>query len=84
MPRKPHHTKDENFVLSLYEEAQASGDVENPIERYQAGTRAGLSPKAVDAICKLLVKANFIRKASETEIHLTPHGIALAERLDKE
>lgn len=84
MPRKPHHTKDENFVLSLYEEARSSGDVENPIDRYQTGKRAGLNPKAVDAICKLLVKSNFIRKASETEIFLTQNGIALAERLDKE
>lgn len=84
MPRKPHHTKDENFVLSLYEEAQTSGDAENPIDRYQAGRRAGLNPKGVDAICKLLVQSNFIKKSSEVEIYLTPHGIKLAERLAQE
>ena len=81
MPRKPHHTKDESYVISLYEEALASGNVENPIDRYQAGQRAGLHPKAVDTICRLIIQANFVKKAGEVEILLTPHGIELAQRL---
>lgn len=81
MPRKPHHTKDESYVIALYEEAAASGNLENPIDRYQAGKRAGLHPKAVDTICRLIIQANFVKKNGEIEIYLTPHGIQLAERL---
>lgn len=81
MPRKPHHTKDESYVISLYEEAQALGDLETPIDRYQAGRRAGLSPKGVDTICRLIIQANFVKKSGEQEIYLTPHGIKLAEKL---
>jgi hypothetical protein len=76
-----HRTKDENFILSLYEEAKKTGDVEQPIDRYQAGKHAGLNPKAVDAICKLLIQANFIRKSGEVEIYLTSNGELLIERL---
>ncbi|MBA3815125.1 MAG: hypothetical protein H0X29_01110 [Parachlamydiaceae bacterium] len=81
MPRKPHHTKDESFVISLYEEAAATGNLETPIDRYQAGKRAGISPKGVDTICRLIIQANFVRKVGESEIHFTPHGISLAEKL---
>lgn len=81
MPRKPHHTKDESYVISLYEEALTTGNLENPINRYQAGRRAGLSPKGVDTICRLIIQANFVKKAGEVEIYLTPHGIDLAEKL---
>lgn len=81
MPRKPHHTKDENYLISLFEEAQATGDEENAVDRYLAGRRAGLNPKAVDTICKLLIQANFVKKSSEAEVYLTPHGLKLVLRL---
>lgn len=82
MQRKPHHTKDENYVLSIAEEAElASGGIENPVDRYLAGKRAGMNPKGVDATCKLLIQANFIKKSSESDIYLTPHGVKLVERL---
>jgi len=71
-------------MLSLYEEAKKTGDYQNPMDRYEAGKVAGLNPKAVDAICKLLVKANFIKKKGEHEIYLTPHGEKLAIRLLQE
>lgn len=84
MDRKPHHTKDENYVLCLAEEAELLGEFDAPIDRYTAGKRAGLHPKAVDTICKLLIQANFIKKAGETEVFLTPHGQKLVERLRME
>lgn len=75
-------TKDEQFVLWLYRLAQEAGDVEMPLNRYDVGAKAGINPKAVNAICRLLVQANFIRKAGEEdEVRLTPHGAQLAERL---
>lgn len=75
------NTKDERFVLALYKIAQESGDLEGNINRYKAGESIGLHYRAVDAICRLLVQANFIKKAGEDEIYLTPHGIKLAEQL---
>ncbi len=74
-------TKDENYMIWLYRTAQESGDIENSFNRYDIGRKAGLHEKAVDAICKLLIQANFIRKAGEEEVRLTPHGEKLALRL---
>lgn len=74
-------TKDEQFVLWLYQMAKETGDPENPLNRYDVGVKAGLHEKGVNAICKLLVQANFIKKSGEEDVYLTPHGISLAERL---
>lgn len=76
-----NRTKDENFMLSLYEEAEKTGDLENALDRYQVGIAAHISPKGVDTICKLLIQANFIKKSSENEVYLTPHGIKLVQNL---
>jgi len=74
-------TKDEKFVICLYETALASGDVYGTFSRYEIGDRAHLHPKGVDTICKLLLQANFIKKAGEEEIFLTKNGEALALRI---
>lgn len=76
-----NRTKDENFILSLYEEAEKAGDLEGAIDRYQVGLAANIHPKGVNTICKLLIQANFIKKASENEIYLTPNGIKLVQQL---
>jgi hypothetical protein len=77
-------TKDELFVMWLYRSAMDSGDVEKSFNRYDIGAKAGLQDRAVNAICKLLVQANFIKKTSEDEIRLTTHGEKLAVRLLEE
>ncbi len=76
-----HYTKDEAFVLAIYEMANSTGDPENPVDRYTAGDLAHLHPKAVDAIGKLLLRSNFIKKEDERLIYLTPRGLELVERL---
>lgn len=76
-----NRTKDENFILCLYEEAEKTGDVGNSLDRYRVGEAAKLSPKAVDTICKLLIQANFIKKSGETDIFITPHGVKLVQQL---
>lgn len=78
---KNNRTKDENYMISLYEEAEKAGNLEGPINRYQAGKAANISEKGVNTICKLLIQANFIKKASEDDVYLTPHGIQLVEKL---
>jgi predicted transcriptional regulator len=74
-------TKDEMFMLRLFEEASKRPDIEDPIDRYEVGTLVGLHPKAVDTICTLLVQANFIKKHGKVEISITPHGIKLVESI---
>lgn len=70
-------TKDEMFMIRLYEQASKLDDIEDPLDRYAIGILAGLQPKAVDTICTLLGQANFIKKRSKTEISITPHGVNL-------
>lgn len=79
-----HKTKDELFVLTLYQEAEKGGDLHLPISRYEIGEACGLTSKSVDAICKLLVQANFIKKSNEGDVYLTDHGLDLANRLREE
>jgi predicted transcriptional regulator len=75
-------TKDERFVLALYKKAKESGNIENTFNCYEIGSSVGLQFRAVDAICRLLIQSNFIKKKKgEDEIYLTPRGIELAENL---
>lgn len=75
------HTKDERFIMCLYENALKGEDKEGVFNKYDIGQQISLQERGVDAISKLLVQANFIKKDGEAGIYLTPHGIALAERL---
>ncbi len=72
-------TKDEYYMIALYEMGQEKGDFEASFNKYTIGERASVKPKAVDAICALLIQANFIKKSSETEVFLTEHGRSLVE-----
>lgn len=74
-------TKDESFMLRLYEEASKQADMEEPLDRYVIGELVGLQQTAVDTICKLLKQANFIKKRGETEISITDNGIRLVQSL---
>lgn len=74
-------TKDETFMVRLFEQASAASDMSAVFDRYQIGVLAGLQPKGVDTICTLLCQANFIKKISAAEVSITPHGIKLVERI---
>lgn len=67
-------TKDERFMLTLYELAEKSGDLSTPINRYDIGTIIGLNDKALNTICKTLLQANFIKKAGDEDVYLTDLG----------
>jgi predicted transcriptional regulator len=77
------HTKDEKFMLRLYEEALKQPEIDNPLDRYEIGQLIGLQQRAVETICNLLAQANFIKKQGKNEISITPHGIKLVENLKK-
>jgi Mn-dependent DtxR family transcriptional regulator len=77
-------TPDEKYIICLFEAVQQAGDIDTLFNRYEIGGLAGINPKGVNAICKLLIQANFIKKRGEEEIVLTPNGQKLAERLLEE
>lgn len=74
-------TKDEMFIICLYDEGIALGDTETPIDCYKIGTKVGLHPTATKTICVLLAKANFIKNKGDNQISITQNGIRLVERL---
>lgn len=74
-------TKDERFLMGLYELAEEAGDLYATFDVLEVGESTNLSPKAVKTIVTLLAQANFVKKVSRTELCLTDHGIRLAEEL---
>jgi len=74
-------TKDEMFMLRLYQEASKLTDMEQPIDSDFVGRLVGLQSRAVRTICTLLAQANFIKKRGEGAISITPHGIKLVEKI---
>jgi hypothetical protein len=74
-------TKDELFLLKLYEMALALGSPEEEIDRYAIGKAIGQNDKGVDTIVKHLAQANFVKKGLDRALFLTPHGIRLVEYL---
>lgn len=76
-------TKDEMFMIHLFQEASKLPDIEDPIDRYHIGKLTSLHPTAVDTICNLLAQANFIKKHGKVEISITRHGMSLVEELKR-
>ena len=74
-------TKDESFMLRLYEEALKRSEIDEPIDRYVIGQMIGLQKTALDTICNTLAQTNFIKKRGPNEVSITPQGIRLIEEL---
>ena len=74
-------TKDEKFMLAVYEEALKAEDMETPFSRYAIGNKIGLHPKGVDTICTLLLQANFLKKENKEDVYITEQGIQLVTTL---
>ncbi len=75
---KKSTTKDELFLLKLYEMANARGSPEEEIDRYAIGRAIGQNDKGIDTIVKHLAQANFVKKGHGNGLYLTPHGLRLA------
>jgi hypothetical protein len=84
MSRHQARTKDEKFLIALYELAIAQRDLETPFDRYMVGTKIGLHPRGTDTICTLLLQATFVKKGEEKDVYLTSNGLRLIESLLKE
>jgi predicted transcriptional regulator len=78
-------TKDESFMMALYDLALNQGALDSQIDRYEVGTAAAMQKTAIDTICKQLLRTNFIRVGEESHlVYLTPHGLKLVESLHRD
>lgn len=77
-------TKDERFLIKLYEMATSQGDVEGQIDRYLIGKAIGQNDKGIDTIVRTLAQTNFIKKGEGNAVYLTSNGLALLRILIKE
>lgn len=75
------HTKDEKFMICLYEASLEKGDLHAPFSRYEIGHKIGMHPKGANTTCVLLLQANFIKKGEGDDVFLTKNGEALVLRL---
>lgn len=74
-------TKDELFLIKLYEMALDLGFENEKVDRYEVARHIGQNSKGVDTIVKHLAQANFIKKEEGSYLRLTPHGLRLVKKL---
>lgn len=74
-------TKEEKFLIAVYETALSLGDVQSEVDRYEVGQKIGLHPRGIDTICNVLAQANFIKKRGSAMIIITENGRRLFEEL---
>ena len=74
-------TKDELFLLKLYQVACCRGEYTEPVDRYEIGRAIGQNDKGVNTIVNLLAQANFVKKGDGASIFLTQNGLELVQHL---
>jgi Mn-dependent DtxR family transcriptional regulator len=70
-------TKDELFLLKLYELTQSGGEV----DRFAIGRAIGQNDRGANVIARDLAAANFIKKGEGSAVYLTDHGLRLVHTL---
>lgn len=73
-------TRDELFLLKLYNMALTLGSPWEEVDRYVVGQAVGQNDKSVDNIVKLLAQTNFIKKGEGRAIYLTEQGKSLIDK----
>lgn len=81
---KKSTTKDELFLLKLFEMATKLGGPEVEVDRYVVGRAIGQNDKGINAIVRHLAQANFVKKGEGEALYLTPHGLKLVELISQE
>lgn len=74
-------TPDEKFLIALHNYIREELDPEEPVDCYLVGKTIGMKERQVDAICTLLMRANFIKRRTKQFIFLTENGSKLVESL---
>ena len=76
-------TKDEMFLLKLYEMAVQAGDLQLAVDRFVVGRAIGQNDKGANIIARDLAQANFIKKAEGDAVYLTENGLRLVNTLSQ-
>ncbi|MGL4539385.1 MAG: hypothetical protein ACRCU0_00190 [Candidatus Rhabdochlamydia sp.] len=75
-------TKDEIFMLKLYELAMQLGTPYEQIDCLEIARAIGQNTKGAQVIARDLAQANFIKKGKkENRVYLTDHGLKLVNQL---
>lgn len=74
-------TKDEIFVLKLYELSMQLGTPYEQINYLEIARAIGQNNRGAQVIARDLAQANFIKKAKEDRIYLTDHGLKLVNEI---
>jgi Mn-dependent DtxR family transcriptional regulator len=74
-------TKDELFLIKLYQIAQTLGSPWEEVDRYKVGQAIGQNDRSVDNIVNILAKTHFIKKGEGNAIYLTEQGKSLIDLL---
>lgn len=74
-------TKDEMFLIKLYQVALQAGDVQMEFDRFEIGRLIGQNDKGANVIARDLAQANFVRKGDGEAVYLTNHGLRLVMTL---
>lgn len=73
-------TKDEQFLIKLYELASDEGDLDLQIKFLDFGEKLVYKEKITKNIVRDLSQANFIKKLDSDTIQLTQNGIVFAQK----
>lgn len=74
-------TKDELFLLKLYELASLQGDSQGKIDLLVIGRAIGQNDRGANIIARDLAAANFVKKGDGGAVYLTDHGLKLVRIL---
>lgn len=74
-------TKEERFLLKLFEIASALGDPTNEVDRYEVGEKVSQKQRGVDSIVRILAQSNFVKLGSGSSVYLSDNGLSLIKML---
>ena len=74
-------TKDERFLLKLFELATSLGDPTYEVDRYKVGQTMGQKQRGVDSIVRILAQSNFVKLGSDSNVYLSDGGLTLIKTL---
>jgi len=74
-------TKEENYLIKLYQLSLTLGSPWEEVDRYAVGQAIGQNNRSVDNIVTILAKTNFIKKGEGNAIYLTEQGKSLIDAL---
>ncbi len=74
-------TKDERYLVKLFELALKRGDLFEEINMYEVGRAMGQNDRSVENIVRMLAQSNFLKKGQGNNVYLTKQGEAYVESL---